>query len=384
MNTRLRFYVAIGAAFLSTTGLAFADACDDIVNASKPVVAEAANKLASTPEGKLKIELGDIVSVKGERFEKLFDKACANRNIILFLNNWPLTDVTPLPPLDPALGELNFKLVNKRHTDGTDPWQPILGSPGLSGLPVTVSIGLDKGYALPPKGPNLPKLTLTVLPPGWLIAWLVIFAAMVFVFISLARNTTIMRDSAPSTNTMGPYSLSRTQGAVWFFAILAAYLFIGMITGDFSTSINSTALTLMGIGAGTVLGSAVIDAQKDTPAQRNAIQDATTKVTGDIKVAPTDGSVSKDELDSQLKKLRGETEGFFRDIVSDANGVSFHRFQNAVWTFVLAFIFLILVYQNLAMPEFNTTLLGLLGLSAGTYLGLKIPEPVTPTRPAPK
>ena len=94
--------------------------------------------------------------------------------------------------------------------------------------------------------------------------------------------------------------------------------------------------------------------------------------------------MSKDELDSQLKKLRGETEGFFRDIVSDANGVSFHRFQNAVWTFVLAFIFLILVYQNLAMPEFNTTLLGLLGLSAGTYLGLKIPEPVTPTRPAPK
>lgn len=384
MNRRLRFYAAIGAAVLSTTGLAFADACDDAVHASKPVVTEAANKLASTADGKLKIQLGDIVAVKGERLEKLFDKACENRSVILFLNNWPLPDVTPLPPADPALGELNFKLVNKRHADGTDPWQPILGSPGLTGLPVTVSIGLDKGFALPPKGPNLPKLTLTVLPPGWLIAWLAIFVAMLFVFIGLARNTTMLRDSAPSTSSMGPYSLARTQGAVWFFAILAAYLFIGMITGDFSTSINSTALTLMGIGAGTVLGSAVIDAQKDTPAQRTAIQDATTKVADDVKAAPAAGTVSKEDLDSQLKKLRGETEGFSRDIVSDANGVSFHRFQNAVWTFVLAFIFLISVYQNLAMPEFNATLLGLLGLSAGTYLGLKIPEPVTPTRPAPK
>jgi hypothetical protein len=29
---------------------------------------------------------------------------------------------------------------------------------------------------------------------------------------------------------------------------------------------------------------------------------------------------------------------------------------------------------DLAMPEFSATLLGLMGLSAGTYVGLKIPE----------
>jgi hypothetical protein len=32
------------------------------------------------------------------------------------------------------------------------------------------------------------------------------------------------------------------------------------------------------------------------------------------------------------------------------------------------------------MPEFNQTLMGLLGLSAGTYLGLKIPEAATPAK----
>jgi len=45
---------------------------------------------------------------------------------------------------------------------------------------------------------------------------------------------------------------------------------------------------------------------------------------------------------------------------------------------VLGVIFIDEVYEKLAMPTFNTIIMGLLGLSAGTYLGLKIPEPTTP------
>jgi hypothetical protein len=52
----------------------------------------------------------------------------------------------------------------------------------------------------------------------------------------------------------------------------------------------------------------------------------------------------------------------------------------ATWTLVLSLVFIKGVYENLAMPEFNTTLMGLLGLSAGTYLGLKIPEASTPKK----
>jgi len=83
----------------------------------------------------------------------------------------------------------------------------------------------------------------------------------------------------------------------------------------------------------------------------------------------------KERKHSLHLKLTGQSESFLRDILSDANGVNFHRFQMAAWTFVLAIIFIKEVYENLAMPTFNTTLLGLLGLSAGTYLGMKIPEP---------
>jgi hypothetical protein len=41
-------------------------------------------------------------------------------------------------------------------------------------------------------------------------------------------------------------------------------------------------------------------------------------------------------------------------------------------------IFILQVYANLAMPTFSESLLALLGISAGTYLGLKIPEQTTP------
>jgi hypothetical protein len=71
----------------------------------------------------------------------------------------------------------------------------------------------------------------------------------------------------------------------------------------------------------------------------------------------------------------GPSEGFLLDILRDETGVSFHRFQMAAWTVVLGFVFVISVYRSLAMPDFSATLLGLMGISAGTYIGFKIPDP---------
>jgi hypothetical protein len=41
---------------------------------------------------------------------------------------------------------------------------------------------------------------------------------------------------------------------------------------------------------------------------------------------------------------------------------------------VLAIIFGTSVYKNLKMPEFSATLLGLMRIRAGTYIGFRIPE----------
>jgi hypothetical protein len=44
----------------------------------------------------------------------------------------------------------------------------------------------------------------------------------------------------------------------------------------------------------------------------------------------------------------------------------------AAWTLVLGIVFLRQVYNELAMPEFSPSLLMLIGISSGTYLGLKV------------
>lgn len=64
---------------------------------------------------------------------------------------------------------------------------------------------------------------------------------------------------------------------------------------------------------------------------------------------------------------------FIIDILSDQDGLSIYRFQMAVWTLVLAF-FAYEVWWDLTMPTFDPVILGLLGISNGTYVGFKIPN----------
>jgi hypothetical protein len=353
------------------------------------------------------VQLGNTITILGVNLDKLFEGPCAKKTVVLFLNGLPLAGLTPNPPTNPKDSSFHFTL---RRTDAAhDAWVAILGSPLSKSGDVEVSMGLADGFALNATDGKLPVLHFKALSPWWFL-WTVAFLIVFGLFIYLVHCSNIIRDPSPiAVNTLGTYSLSRLQGAWWFFVIIAAYLFIGTVTGDFSNTVNSTALILLGIGAGTVIGSAAIDAQKDTEAQRAEAIAAVAKINlekaacdaaiGNLDTqiaavpAPADAvllklsadraaqAAKKADLQSQLRKLMGQSEGVLKDILSDANGISFHRFQIAVWTVVLSIIFLIDVYHNLAMPEFNTTLMGMLGLSAGTYLGLKIPEPTTPSKP---
>ena len=179
--------------------------------------------------------------------------------------------------------------------------------------------------------------------------------------------------------------------AWWFFLVLAAYLFIGVVTSNIATSINNTVLILTGISAATAIGSAVITVNKEnstliqsqTAQAQVYVQEKIKKVQTDLKQMATARS---DELKTELailktqdEKLKNISQGWYLDILNDADGVSFHRFQIAAWTLVLGIIFVVKVYQTLAMPEFDQSLLTLLGISAGAYIGLKLPEPTIPT-----
>ena len=380
---------------------------DDAYKVVSERPSQAGEKPGAKPDLKT-VQLQDVIAVKVANLEKLYDRACQNKTIVLFLNGHPIKSLTPYPPANPGDKVLNFVL--SRTEASKSAWTAILGRPSFDTRDIEVSVGFEDQFPLKPTGAKLPLLNLDIIPTSWFILWCLIFVGMVVLFFISARRSNIIRDGNPiaddAPDISGTYSLSKSQGAWWFFVIIAAYLLIGIVTGDFSNSINSTALILLGIGAGTVLGSAAIDAQKSTPADLQAQRNKAASLRAELdqldkditenkkkltaSPAPDAAAVQQLILDidgkqeqktqklSGYRKLVGNSEGFLIDILSDANGISFHRFQMFAWTFVLSIIFIKEVYENLAMPTFNTTLMGLLGLSAGTYLGLKIPEPTVP------
>ena len=82
------------------------------------------------------------------------------------------------------------------------------------------------------------------------------------------------------------------------------------------------------------------------------------------------------DIDAQAKQSAPSPShgSWWRDILSDENGLSFHRFQIVLWTIILGMIFIWTVANSFSMPEFEPTLLLLMGISSGTYLGFKFKE----------
>jgi hypothetical protein len=294
------------------------------------------------------------------------------RKLILFINGLPAVDARPLRD-----SPLTFVL--DRTEKSAALWRPLLGRPSVGDeRDVDVGFGLPDGPALYSAG-----IKIETLPSCWFYLWCGIFVVSVVGFFLCAIMTSILRDGTPDPRaepgSKSTYSLARTQAAWWLFVVLACYMLIGVATGDFLSSINGTAVMLLGIGAGTALGGAAVDASKDTPRNRQEQRAATVVAASRMSDAAL-SEQEKAEAQSQHNKLMGVSQNFITDILSDANGVSFHRFQMVAWTLVLSAVFVAEVYENLAMPTFGPVLIGLLGLSAGTYVGLKIPEPVVPTK----
>jgi hypothetical protein len=307
--------------------------------------------------------LGDLMIVKVTNFDALLDAAsgkCAG--IVLYLDAMPLRGMPP-QSCDRFDGTVRFLL--DRVPDANDnEWHRLLGSPNGFIRPVRVSVGSDDQFAYPT---NVTNFKLNIIPPARFYLFLILFVVSLVLFIHLCRRTNIIRSAdAPLTGTR-PYSLSRFQMSFWFFIVIAGYMFMWLITGELDT-ITDSVLALIGIGAGTALGAALIDS---TPAGTAQATTATTST--DATSAPTT-TVTQVAVTVPTAPPPPSA-GFLNDILSDdVDGISIHRFQMFAWTLILGIIFVSSVYKELAMPEFNATLLGLMGISSGTYLGFKFPE----------
>lgn len=331
-------------------------------------------------------------------------------------------DGMALKDLMPSLMEGDKLLFDLRRTDeNKDAWSTILSRKGkgfFSRL-VPVTVGFENGVQLA----SAAKFRLVIINEFWFYTFLVLFGAAVLLFLYLVKTSDVIRDAGPQPlqrrgiNSHKPirktYSLARTQMALWFFTIIFSYIFIWMTTSDLA-SLTPTVVGLMGISAATGLGAAIVDSSKLSE-QKNQLQSldeqqktkeveleklqseigalqtalAATPPPSNLAEQQSTLAAKQVELVAKQQELRyteGEkeklqpavaspaTKNFIKDILSDDDGVSFHRCQIFAWTIVLTVIFISRVFDTLNMPNFDGTLLAMMGISGATYIGFKLPE----------
>lgn len=292
--------------------------------------------------------LGDRLTLQVRDLGTLLKEVNGNcRALVLFLGEGPLPGMPP-EACDLTEGEVTFVLDRIPENAQNDAaWHRLLGRPTGQRRPVRVNIGTSDQFFIPTDKTDFP---LFLVPDNSLYIFLAALLLFVALFVRMARRTNIIRAPiGPPAGGVPPYSLSRFQLAFWFILVLAGYFFVWVVTGELDT-ITDSILALIGIGSGTALGAALID-------------------TPNVSKQSTDTAPPPPPPPAQA------TRGFLTDVLSDpGGGVSIHRFQMFVWTLILGIIFVASVYTSLSMPDFNATLLGLMGISSGTYLGFKFPE----------
>lgn len=336
--------------------------------------------------------MGNTIVVEVDGLKDAVEKSGVNPgNFILYLNGQPLKGVSGVPHGPVEYNQVAFKL--KRTDESKQMWSTLLGKPSFfqNLRDVTVSVGPpDKPYLFKDVN-NPPTMHLRLYYGWWAAGAAIALLLLIAAFVLMARKGWLIRDSNPPKleGKLKPYSLALSQAAFWFFLVIVSFILIYLVTGDYNT-ISDQALILMGIGTGTALGAAMVNITKrDTSDSELAVlRPATAKLQAEIAQLTASGadSVSLAEkqatLDEKNKQIEAAeagltkpaSDGPIKDLLTDVNGVTLHRFQMMIWTIILGVLFVFGVYRELAMPEFSTTLLALMGISAGTYLGFKIPE----------
>ena len=226
----------------------------------------------------------------------------------------------------------------------------------------------------------------------WIFVVLLVLIFLSFLFIPPIKKSIreALSDIGPApASGFKPWSLARCQMAFWFVLVTVSFLSIWITTGALDT-ISGGVLTLTGIGSFAALGSTMIDApvgsqsklyelvEKKKKMEQEIAELSSGELTEEKKKYLNDLTIDLGSTNQQISRMEPvvhTSQGLLKDILNDQEGgTAFHRVQIVVWTLILGIIFIYSVWQTLSMPEFNENLLMLQGLSAGTYLGFKIPE----------
>lgn len=198
-------------------------------------------------------------------------------------------------------------------------------------IPVYFSVGDSHGYIT--KG--LIKTQLEVKQKINRV-WVWIMAVVMAGFLAMGLKNNILKDDANMY-----YSLSRTQLLYWTVIFSGAYLYICNETGALP-DIPGSLLAILGISAATMAAGKVIENDQKP----------------------------KTEIDP-----KAHSEGFFHDILSDRSSINIQRLQNVMFNVLFGLIFIQRTVSSNLLADFDNNILLMMGISAGTYAGLKATEP---------
>jgi hypothetical protein len=290
-------------------------------------------------EGKL--ALFNTIKVTVQNLPALLKEAGNDYSkFVLYLEGYPLKGIAARQSAE--ANELQFDIRQTDNDETKARWNSLLGRPNLPiprTKPVSVSVGVEGKEPIPT---DVKQYPLTVIDGFWYWFYIAGLVLLTILLLRWAKNSDLLRVAKrPAPDRPQRYSLGFCQMAFWFYVVAASYVFIWMVTSEYRV-FPGEVLALLGISAATALGASLID----------------TSGPGDTTPALSPRN----------------SEGFFSDITTDENGkVSFHRFQIFIWSVVLGIIFLFTIYNLLTMPKFPDTLLALMGISSGTYIGFKFP-----------
>ncbi len=330
---------------------------------------------------------------------------------VLLLDGLPMRGL-PVDSPD-GLHQLSFQLRLSDNPETRKAWRTLLGAPDAWSRQVAVSLARIEGtdpadgsarLSAPVTAANnvVPTFRLNIIGTVWLAVGVFVLGLFIWVVVDRARRTSVLRDNVlPQLPPLErPYSLGRVQMAFWFVLILSSFVFLWLLLWDYNT-VTAQALMLMGISGATGLAALVAN---------NSNADAVNKAKADLVAAKfltaadiqtvraelkkTHESLADNSIpDARRQELVAERDtlqarvatfdqitgdwahkNFWTDMINDDSGPALHRIQVIAWTVVLGGVFLIDVYRTLTMPEFSATLLALMAVSGGTYVGFKIPE----------
>jgi hypothetical protein len=296
------------------------------------------------------------------------------QNLVLQLNGYSLNSIhgSYIAP-----DQLEFELSG--FNESKDAWRKVFGNALNATRNVTVSVGCSDGQSIPLDRADS-KIELTILLWQSLRGFIILIPIIVLVASFLIGfKSTLLRGIGVTSNRA--YSLGRTQLAWWSYLIFFSFLGLFAITGSYTDIVSSQSMVLLGLGAATTLGSSVIDSEKKLTLEQEAkliVLDQERKdIEKRISSAKTRQERNQQAINLQKKieemdQYELQSKGFIRDLITGSKGeINLHRYQIFIWTIVLGLIFIYEVLISFKMPEFDTTLLALQGISAGTFLTLK-------------